>query len=120
MKRSTTEDDSLQVYLGVYIGVSVLACVIGTARFYFILSASIRASRNLFHGLMYAVLRAALRWLGRFTADFHMIDPRIGYELGFLVSQMLDVCGIMVAVLRAPLRWLDTQQSCLPFVSSCL
>lgn len=101
------------MYLGVYIGISVLACIIGTARFYFILSASVRASRNLFNRLMYAVLRAPLRWLdtvplgrilNRFTADFHMIDSRIGYELGFLVSQILDVCGIMVAgILVSPL-----------------
>lgn len=33
-----------------------------------------------------------------------MIDSRIGYELGFLVSQILDVCGIMVAgILVSPL-----------------
>ncbi|KAJ5311527.1 hypothetical protein N7476_007387 [Penicillium atrosanguineum] len=100
------QDENLKMYLGIYIGISVLACIIGTARFYFILSASVRASRNLFNRLTYAVLRAPLRWLdtvplgrilNRFTADFHMIDSRIGYELGFLVSQCLDVCGIMLA-----------------------
>lgn len=33
-----------------------------------------------------------------------MIDSRLGYELGFLVSQLLDVCGIMVAgILVSPL-----------------
>ncbi|KAJ5681819.1 uncharacterized protein N7477_001759 [Penicillium maclennaniae] len=107
------QDDNLKMYLGVYIGISVLACIIGTARYYFILSASVRASRNLFNRLTYAVLRAPLRWLdtvplgrilNRFTADFHMIDSRIGYELGFLVSQSLEVCGIMVAgILVSPL-----------------
>lgn len=85
---------------------SALACIIGTLRFYFILKASVRASRNLFGGLVYAVLRAPLRWLdtvplgriiNRFTADFHQVDSRIGYELGFFVAQILDVCGIMLA-----------------------
>ncbi|OOQ84862.1 ABC transporter family protein [Penicillium brasilianum] len=110
---SSTKDDSLQWYLGVYVGISVLACIIGTARFYFILSASVRASRNLFNSLTFAILRAPLRWLdtvplgrilNRFTSDFHMIDSRIGYELGFFCSQVLEVCGILVAgVLVSPL-----------------
>lgn len=114
MKRSIASgDDNLRLYLGVYVGISVLACLIGTARYYFILSACVRASRNLFHGLIFAVLRAPLRWLdtvplgrilNRFTADFHMIDSRIGYDLGFLVSDLLEVCGIMVAgILVSPL-----------------
>ncbi|KAJ5156675.1 hypothetical protein N7492_009478 [Penicillium capsulatum] len=103
---SPPEDDYLPIYLGVYVSMSVLACIIGTARFYFILKASVRASRNLFAGLVHAVLRAPLRWLdtvplgrilNRFTADFHQVDSRIGYELGFFVAQMLDVCGIMLA-----------------------
>lgn len=107
------EDDNLKLYLGVYVGISVAACLVGTARFYFILSNSVRASKNLFNGLVYAVLRAPLRWLdtvplgrilNRFTADFHMIDSRLGYELGFFFMQVLDVCSIMVAgILVSPL-----------------
>lgn len=105
-------DDNLVMYLGGYIGISLVSFVIGTARFYFILSSSIKASRNLFNALVFAVLRAPLRWLdtvpvgrilNRFTADFHMIDSRLGYELGFLLGQTLDVCGIIVAgVLISP------------------
>lgn len=104
--QSNTEDDDLQLYLGVYVGMSVVACVIGTARYYLILAASVRASRNLFNGLTHAMLRAPLRWLdtvplgrilNRFTSDFHMIDSRIGYELGFFCSQTLEVCAILLA-----------------------
>ncbi|KAJ5201896.1 uncharacterized protein N7498_006559 [Penicillium cinerascens] len=108
-----TQDQDLAMYLGVYIGISVISCIIGTARFYIVLSASVRASRNLFSRLTYAVLRAPLRWLdtvplgrilNRFTADFHMIDSRIGYDLAFFVSQALQVCSIMVAgILVSPL-----------------
>lgn len=110
---SAPKDDNLLLYLGVYVGMSVSACMIGTARIYLILKASVRASRNLFSGLIFAVLRAPLRWLdtvplgrilNRFTADFHQVDSRIGYELGFWIAQMLDVCGIMVAgMLVSPL-----------------
>ena len=101
------------MYLGVYIGISILACVIGTIRFYCVLSSSIRASRNLFDSLVFAVLRAPMRWLdtvpmgrilNRFTADFHLIDSRLGYEMGFLLGEILDVCGIIFAgILVSPL-----------------
>ncbi|EKV04310.1 hypothetical protein PDIG_16670 [Penicillium digitatum PHI26] len=100
------QDDDLFMYLGIYVIISVTACIVGTLRYYCILSASVRASRNLFNGLVYTILRAPLRWLdtvplgrilNRFTADFHSIDSRIGYDIGFFVSKILDVSAIMVA-----------------------
>ncbi|GAD94011.1 hypothetical protein PVAR5_2631 [Paecilomyces variotii No. 5] len=106
-------DDDLLLYLGVYIGLSVMICIVGSLRYYFILRAGIRASRNLFQDLAYAVLRAPLRWLdtvpvgrilNRFTADFHMIDSRLGYDIGLTAYRMLDVLGVIVAgVLVSPL-----------------
>jgi ABC-type multidrug transport system fused ATPase/permease subunit len=101
------------MYLGVYIGISLAATILGTARYFFVFSASIRASRNFFNNLTFAVLRAPLRWLdtvplgrilNRFTSDFHLIDSRIGYDLAFFVGSILEVCGVMVAgVLVSPL-----------------
>ncbi|KAJ5696619.1 hypothetical protein N7536_007031 [Penicillium majusculum] len=100
------QHDDLFMYLGIYIAISVIACIMGTVRYYCILSASVRASRNLFNGLIYTILRAPLRWLdtvplgrilNRFTADFHSIDSRIGYDIGFFVSKVLDVFAIMIA-----------------------
>ncbi|PYI36068.1 P-loop containing nucleoside triphosphate hydrolase protein [Aspergillus indologenus CBS 114.80] len=106
-------DSELKMYLGIYIAVSVLACAMGTLRFYLILSMSVRAARNLFNRLTYAVLRAPMRWLdtvplgrilNRFTSDFNSVDSIIGYQLAFVVTQMLNVCGIVVAgVLVSPL-----------------
>lgn len=105
--------DDLWFYLSIYVGLSVVACVVGSLRYYCILTASIRASRNLFEQLIYAVLRAPLRWLdtvplgrilNRFTADFHLIDSRLGYDMGFMAYQALEVLGIIVAgVLVSPL-----------------
>ncbi|KGO69898.1 ABC transporter, integral membrane type 1 [Penicillium expansum] len=100
------QDDDLFMYLGVYVVLSVIACIMGTIRYYCILSASVRASRNLFNALIYTILRAPLRWLdtvplgrilNRFTADFHAIDSRIGYDIGFFVGKILEVMAIMVA-----------------------
>ncbi|KAE8383307.1 P-loop containing nucleoside triphosphate hydrolase protein [Aspergillus bertholletiae] len=110
---SASDNYDLEMYMSVYIGICVLACTIGIGRFYFMLSGSIHASRNLFNRLTYVVLRAPLRWLdtvplgrilNRFTSDFHMIDSSIPYELGFFCSQVLDVCGIVLTgVLVSPL-----------------
>ncbi|KAJ5892711.1 hypothetical protein N7504_009402 [Penicillium tannophilum] len=113
MSTATQGNGELGMYLGVYMGISVVACLIGTVRYYCILSASIRASRNLFNSLVFAVLRAPLRWLdtvplgrilNRFTGDFHVIDSRLGYELGFLLAETLEVFGIIFAgILVSPL-----------------
>lgn len=94
------------LYLGVYIAISLAATTLGTLRYLFIFRASIRASRNFFNGLTFAVLRAPLRWLdtvplgrilNRFTSDFHLIDSRIGYDVAFFIGSMLEVGGVMVA-----------------------
>ena len=109
----SASEGNLYLYLGVYIGISCAACIVGTARYFLVLSAAIQASRNLFTNLTYAVLRAPLRWLdtvplgrilNRFTGDFHAIDSRLGYDLGFFAYKVLEVLGIMIAgVLVSPL-----------------
>ncbi len=97
---------TLWFYLGVYFGMSVLTCIIGSLRYALIVRASIRASRNLFDKLTYAVLRAPLRWLdtvpvgrilNRFTADFNMIDSKLAYDFGFMLYNIFQVLGIVVA-----------------------
>ena len=94
------------MYLSVYVGISVFYCVVGTARYYFMLNAALKGSRNLFKGLIFTVLRAPLRWLdtvplgrilNRFTADFHMIDSRLGYDIGLTVTKILEVLGVLLA-----------------------
>lgn len=50
-------NDNLFVYLGVYVGLSVLACVVGTAKYFALMMTGIEASKNLFNDLTYAVLR---------------------------------------------------------------
>jgi ABC-type multidrug transport system fused ATPase/permease subunit len=37
------------------------------------------------------------RILNRFTADFHSLDSRIGYDIGFFGGKVLDVLAIMIA-----------------------
>ncbi|OAT06162.1 ABC bile acid transporter [Blastomyces gilchristii SLH14081] len=108
VKRSepASPNASLLYYLGIYVGLSLITCVLGPLRYGLFFNASINASRNLFDRLTYAVLRAPLRWLdtipvgrilNRFTADFNMIDSRLGSDFGSMLYHVLQVLGIMAA-----------------------
>lgn len=96
----------LSYYLGIYLGLSIIICISGTLRYFFVYIAAIRASKKLFESLTYAVLRAPLRWLditpvgrilNRFTADFAAIDSRLGNDLGYLLYQGILLIGIIIA-----------------------
>lgn len=99
-------DSNLRYYLGVYLGISLAAWLIGTIRYFFVFVLSIRASRVLFEGLAFAVLRAPLRWLdtipvgrvlNRFTSDFNMLDSRISMDLAFMLHNLMHVISVVIA-----------------------
>lgn len=99
-------DGDLSFYLGIYVGISVLICVCGTSRYYFVFMASLKASRRLFDKLTFSVLRAPLRWLdtvpvgrilNRFTADFAVVDSNMGNDVGFMLYQVTQLIGIIIA-----------------------
>lgn len=101
-----TSNGNLSFYLGTYVGLSVVICVFGALRYFFVYMGSLRASKKLFEDMTYAVLRAPLRWLdttpvgrtlNRFTADFAAIDSRLGNDIGFLLYHGLELVGIIIA-----------------------
>lgn len=111
----TAPKTDLWFYLLIYIGLSVIICVVGTLRYLFTFLGSLKASRILFDKLTYTVLRAPLRWLdtvpvgrvlNRFTADFNIIDSRIANDVGFMLYQSMQVIGITVAGLFVSLYML--------------
>lgn len=96
----------LSFYLGVYVGISILICLCGTWRYYFVFMTSLKASRELFEKMTYSVLRAPIRWLdtvpvgrilNRFTADFAVVDSRMGNDVGFMLYQVIQLVGIVIA-----------------------
>jgi ABC-type multidrug transport system fused ATPase/permease subunit len=105
-------DSNLWFYLGIYLAWSIGQCVIGTSRYFLVFLGSIRASKDLFERLTYAVLRAPLRWLdtvpvgrvlNRFTSDFNMIDSRISMDLAFTMHNVMQVmCVIIAGVFVSP------------------
>ncbi|KAI0383463.1 P-loop containing nucleoside triphosphate hydrolase protein [Hypomontagnella monticulosa] len=103
-----TPDKGLAYYLGIYIFLSLFTSLLSTYRFYYVFAGSVRASRQLFARLNFAVLRAPLRWLdtvplgrilNRFTADFHSVDTHMAYSLAFAASALLNLIGVIVASL---------------------
>ncbi|KAH0537922.1 hypothetical protein FGG08_005404 [Glutinoglossum americanum] len=103
---STESADSLWYYLGIYIGLSIIVSFSGVFKYWWIFCGSIRASRELFDKLSFAVVRAPLRWLdtvptgrilNRFTSDFNIIDSRMANDVAFLTYNILQVLGIVVA-----------------------
>ena len=83
-------DRDLQFYLGIYVGISVIICLLGTFRYFLVFIGSLKASHKLFDKLTNTILRAPLRWLdtvpigrilNRFTADFVVVDSHLGKDL---------------------------------------
>ncbi|KAL9015884.1 MAG: hypothetical protein Q9185_006740 [Variospora sp. 1 TL-2023] len=106
MNAQTEHKGDLSFYLGIYAGISVLICFCGTSRYYVVFMASLKASRRLFDKLTYSILRAPLRWLdtvpvgrilNRFTADFAVIDSKMGKDVGFMLYQVTQLIGIVIA-----------------------
>lgn len=92
----------LMFYLGVYIGISVVICICGASRYFFIFCGSLKASRRLFDKLTYSILRAPLRWLdtvpvgrilNRFTADFVVVDSKMGNDLVSKIEAVITLEG---------------------------
>ncbi len=100
------QNSDLWYYLGIYVGLSVVICALGTLRYLWVFYGSIRASRTLFDKLTHTVLRAPLRWLdtvpvgrvlNRFTTDFNVIDSRMAADMGFMLYNVLQLMGIIIA-----------------------
>ncbi|KAL8789898.1 MAG: hypothetical protein Q9195_006608 [Heterodermia aff. obscurata] len=96
----------MSFYLGIYVAISLIACIVGTARLFVLARASLGSSRVLFRNLLSAVLRAPLQWsdtvplgriLNRFTSDLYMIDLQLNYDLGNFVAKVLEFLAILAA-----------------------
>lgn len=104
--RDPSSNNRLTYYLGVYVAFSITAALIGTFRYWYIFTGSIRASRKLFDRLSYTILRTPLRWmdtvplgriLNRFTADFNVVDARLAMDIGFGANNVFRLVGVIAA-----------------------
>ncbi|WYZ44130.1 hypothetical protein EsH8_VII_000566 [Colletotrichum jinshuiense] len=98
-------DNDTMFYLGVYVAIAAFSAILGTGRFFYFFVMSYKASRRMFEGITRTVLRTPLRWLdtvptgrvlNRFTADFNVIDNRLGMDLSGAFGAVLSVLGICI------------------------
>jgi ABC-type multidrug transport system fused ATPase/permease subunit len=101
-----SSNHSLGFYLGIYVAISVLSVLVSAARFYFVYSGSLRASRTVFKQMTFRVLHTPLRWLdtvptgrilNRFTADFVGLDSQLSVNFAYVAGSTLQLGGILVA-----------------------
>ncbi|KAF8846826.1 P-loop containing nucleoside triphosphate hydrolase protein [Acephala macrosclerotiorum] len=94
---------------------------------------SIRASKKLFEGLSFTILRTPLRWidtvplgrvLNRLTADFDVVDSSLADDIAFGASNVFELIGAIVAGLFVSpyiiLLALTLLGICLHFALQCL
>jgi ABC-type multidrug transport system fused ATPase/permease subunit len=98
--------DALTYYLTIYIGISVASSILAAVKFLCIFIGSLKASKLLFEGLTFTILRTPLRWvdttptgriLNRFIADFNVIDSRLALDMGFAATSALQLVGVIIA-----------------------
>lgn len=98
--------ESLHYYLGIYVLLSIVGVFVGTARYYYIFTGSLRASKRLFDKLSFTILRTPLRWmdtvplgriLNRFTADFNVVDARLATDIAFGGNNLFRLIGVVIA-----------------------
>ncbi|KAF7956233.1 hypothetical protein EAE96_005153 [Botrytis aclada] len=91
-------------YLSIYVALSAVSAVVGTLRYFYVYTGSIRASKILFERLCFTVLRTPLRWmdtvplgriLNRFTADFNVVDGRLANDFAFGANNFFGLIGII-------------------------
>jgi ABC-type multidrug transport system fused ATPase/permease subunit len=97
---------TLGFYLGIYVAFSAAAAILGTFRYYYIYTGSLRASRALFDKLCFTILRTPLRWmdtvplgriLNRFTADFNVVDSRLSNDFAGGLHDIFRLLGVIIA-----------------------
>ncbi|KAK0733048.1 ATP-dependent bile acid permease [Lasiosphaeria miniovina] len=95
-------------WLSIYAAVCFAGVALGLIRFLVLFLATYRASKALYEKILFAVLRAPLRWtdtvpvgriLNRFTADFDAIDGNVAHMGGWFMVTLLNAVGICVASL---------------------
>lgn len=103
---NTAERDKTQEYLAIYLGISLVAGMVGVARCYLVICVAFRASQRLFDQMLHTLLRAPLQWhaavpsgriLARLSSDVTMIDSRLAKDLRNTLDRVADVAMALAA-----------------------
>ncbi|KAI8646442.1 P-loop containing nucleoside triphosphate hydrolase protein [Parasitella parasitica] len=104
---STEGSDQLDMYLTIYILITMTNIVVGAGRFASLYYGTLRASKNLYQQLLRRVLRAPMRFfdttpigriLNRFSKDFEFIDSGVPNDLMYFLIQWLVIISAIMTV----------------------
>lgn len=104
---ATDGSDQLDMYLTIYILITMTNIVVGAGRFASIYYGTLRASKKLYQQLLQRVLRAPMRFfdttpvgriLNRFSKDFEYIDSGVPNDLMYFLIQWLIIISAIMTV----------------------
>ncbi|PYH94402.1 ABC transporter family protein [Aspergillus ellipticus CBS 707.79] len=125
-KKSETPTDtqstggSMALFLSIYLTISIGSCIVAVSRSFLAIRITLQMSRKLFEGFLSSILRAPLQWLDKipagnilnnFSADFSLIDSRLGYDLNYALGVAVDLMAIMLAASLVN-AWLNLLSAC--------
>lgn len=104
---TTGGSDQLDMYLTIYILITMTNIVVGAGRFASLYYGTLRASKKLYQQLLQRVLRAPMRFfdttpvgriLNRFSKDFEYIDSGVPNDLMYFLIQWLIIISAIMTV----------------------
>lgn len=104
---STEGNDQLDMYLTIYILITMTNIVVGAGRFASLYYGTLKASKKLYQQLLRRVLRAPMRFfdttpvgriLNRFSKDFEYIDSGVPNDLMYFLIQWLIIISAIMTV----------------------
>ncbi|KAF1804752.1 hypothetical protein V8B55DRAFT_1497484 [Mucor lusitanicus] len=104
---ATEGSDQLDMYLTIYILITMTNIVVGAGRFASLYYGTLRASKKLYQQLLQRVLRAPMRFfdttpvgriLNRFSKDFEYIDSGVPNDLMYFLIQWLIIISAIMTV----------------------
>ncbi|OOF93911.1 hypothetical protein ASPCADRAFT_172801 [Aspergillus carbonarius ITEM 5010] len=97
---------NVKLFLLIYLFLSLSSCIVAFTRSFLAVLITLKMSRRLFGKFLASILRAPLQWLDKlpagnvlnnFSADFSMIDSRLGYDLNYALGVVVDLLAIVLA-----------------------
>lgn len=101
------KNDQLNMYLSIYILITVTNIIIGAGRFATLYYGTLKASKTMYQQLLRRILRAPMRFfdttpigriLNRFSKDFEYIDSGVPNDLMYFLIQWLIIISAILTV----------------------
>ncbi|GKZ24293.1 hypothetical protein AbraIFM66951_011183 [Aspergillus brasiliensis] len=117
----TTQSAGMNItwFISIYLMLSICSCIVAISRSFLAVRITLKMSRRLFEKFLASILRA-LQWLDQipagnilnnFSADFSLIDSRLGYDLNYALGVVFDLLSIVLAASLVNV-WLNLLSAC--------